>query len=74
MIEPARDQAIRDRAYAIWEQDGRPEGRSLDHWLQAEAEIGIAVQTTAKTIKSRRAHGSNKPSTRVQVGERRASA
>jgi len=33
------DEQVRARAYAIWEQEGRPEGKSLDHWLQAEAEI-----------------------------------
>ena len=32
--------AIRERAYAIWEHEGHPEGKALDHWLQAEAEIG----------------------------------
>ena len=26
------------RAYAIWEAEGRPEGRDLDHWLRAERE------------------------------------
>ena len=34
-----REHAVRERAYAIWERDGRPEGKKLDHWLQAEAEI-----------------------------------
>jgi hypothetical protein len=31
-------QAIRERAYAIWEREGRPDGKALDHWLHAEAE------------------------------------
>jgi hypothetical protein len=35
----ANEQAIRERAYAIWEEEGRPEARHLDHWLRAEAEI-----------------------------------
>src|SRR5438132_5584124 len=35
-----REQAIRERAYAIWEQEGHPNGKDLDHWLYAEAEIG----------------------------------
>jgi hypothetical protein len=30
---------IAARAYAIWEEQGYPEGRELDHWLQAEREI-----------------------------------
>jgi hypothetical protein len=32
-------QRIRERSYQIWEQEGRPEGRHLDHWLQAEHEL-----------------------------------
>jgi hypothetical protein len=38
----AGEQAIRERAYAIWEDEGRPEGRHLDHWLRAEAEINLS--------------------------------
>jgi hypothetical protein len=34
-----REQTIRERAYAIWEQEGRPSDRSLPNWLKAEAEI-----------------------------------
>jgi hypothetical protein len=37
-----RKQAIRERAYAIWEQEGRPDGKDLDHWLGAEAETAIS--------------------------------
>jgi hypothetical protein len=38
---------ISERAYAIWEQQGRPDGQALDHWLQAEAELQDAGQTQA---------------------------
>jgi hypothetical protein len=34
-----REEAIRLRAYALWEQEGRPDGNNLEHWLRAEAEI-----------------------------------
>jgi hypothetical protein len=37
----ASEQAIRERAYAIWEEQGRPEGHHLVHWLQAEAEMKL---------------------------------
>ena len=30
---------IRARARELWEQNGRPEGRDLEFWLQAETEI-----------------------------------
>jgi hypothetical protein len=39
MVTIQREQAIRERAYAIWERDGRPYDKDLDHWLRAEAEI-----------------------------------
>jgi hypothetical protein len=29
-------QAVRATAYFLWEQDGRPEGRSFDYWLRAK--------------------------------------
>jgi hypothetical protein len=36
------EQAIRERAYQIWEAEGRPDGKELDYWLRAEAEV-IAI-------------------------------
>ena len=34
--------AIRQRAYELWELDGRPEGTELDYWLRAELELAGA--------------------------------
>lgn len=31
--------AIALKAYYIWEEEGRPEGRGAEHWARAEAEI-----------------------------------
>ncbi|KAK0331589.1 hypothetical protein LTR94_028331, partial [Friedmanniomyces endolithicus] len=33
---------IRQRAHAIWEAQGHPEGLATEHWRQAEAEIAQA--------------------------------
>jgi len=40
MIESGHDEhhTVRERAYFIWEHEGRPEGRAYDHWLLAMAE------------------------------------
>ena len=58
-MDREREQAVRERAYAIWEEEGRPEGRRLAHWWQAQVEIGsasaVAVVKDSKPIKSRRA-------------------
>ena len=32
-----RDQQIRETAYRLWEQAGRPQGKELNFWLQAES-------------------------------------
>jgi len=37
-------QAISERTKEIWEQSGRPSGRDLDFWLQAESEIDERIQ------------------------------
>ena len=34
-----REQTVRERAYAIWEHDGRPDGHSVDHGWWAESEM-----------------------------------
>jgi hypothetical protein len=33
------DEQIRQRAYEIWEREGRPEGREADHWRMAAEEL-----------------------------------
>jgi hypothetical protein len=33
------EQRIRQRAYELWESEGRPQGREQAHWQQAEREI-----------------------------------
>jgi hypothetical protein len=43
LVAPANDRAeddrVREGAYLIWVDEGRPHGRELDHWLQAKWEI-----------------------------------
>ena len=34
------DDLIRNRAYEIWEAEGRPDGRSAEHWRRAREELG----------------------------------
>ncbi|WP_305096366.1 DUF2934 domain-containing protein [Croceibacterium aestuarii] len=42
------DKRIQERAYEIWESEGRPEGRQEEHWQQARAEFADAkAESTA---------------------------
>ena len=34
-----KEDRIRRRAYELWEQEGRPQGREWDHWVQAAREV-----------------------------------
>jgi hypothetical protein len=38
-----RDERVRVRAYMIWEAEGRPDGKHLEHWDQAEREIAAEL-------------------------------
>jgi hypothetical protein len=38
-MERDREQRIRERAYQIWEREGKPQGRDAQHWQQAAAEV-----------------------------------
>ena len=39
-----RHQRINERAHRLWEQEGQPTGRDLDHWVQAEREETQSTQ------------------------------
>jgi hypothetical protein len=38
MAQPNEDE-IRTRAHQLWEEAGRPSGRELEFWLEAEREL-----------------------------------
>ena len=41
---------IRAKAYELWEEDGRPNGREADHWDRARFLIGIENNPQAGTL------------------------
>ena len=47
-VAPRREIAtdlIAARAYTLWEQQGRPQGKDLQNWLQAESQLKQEVQS-----------------------------
>jgi hypothetical protein len=46
------EQKVRDRAHAIWEAEGRPEGRHLEHWQQALSEFEREKEALASPAKA----------------------
>jgi hypothetical protein len=38
-MDPAVEARIRARAYEIWQEEGRPTGRDVEHWIRAVLEL-----------------------------------
>lgn len=38
---------IRTRAYQLWEAEGKPDSRDLDHWLRAKTELTAGTRKFA---------------------------
>jgi hypothetical protein len=41
VTDPATEQRVRERAYHLWEADGRPHGRDVEYWERARELIGM---------------------------------
>ena len=39
MSDETREQRVRERAHAIWEREGQPDGAAERHWAMAEREL-----------------------------------
>ena len=40
---------IRERAYLLWEEEGRPDGRETEFWMRAEAAVTDSTQLQTLT-------------------------
>lgn len=39
--DPAREERVRERAYHLWEADGKPHGRDVEYWERARELVGM---------------------------------
>ena len=65
-IAGASEQAIRERAYFLWEQNGRPTGRDLEFWSHAAAALAAVAPDLASRRKSGTAKAANMPRSRAR--------
>jgi hypothetical protein len=49
-MTPEREARIRERAYHLWEEDGRPEGRDAEFWERAKELIGMEENADAALL------------------------
>jgi hypothetical protein len=58
------EHVISARAYALWEEEGRPDGRALAHWLAAEREFRAQMSGEASQPASSRSATKRAPRAR----------
>ena len=71
------EQSIRERAYEIWEREGRVHGRHEAHWHSAKLELTRADQDASliavqQPKASGAANGQRKPRARAKTAEPKA--
>jgi Protein of unknown function (DUF2934) len=57
-VEAKHHTEIAQRAHFIWELEGCPNGRDLDHWLRAEAEFNAIQNSLIEKRKPAKRRGS----------------
>jgi Protein of unknown function (DUF2934) len=68
-VRPTQEEITR-RAYEIFIERGRPEGRHVEHWLEAERQL-LAARRTEKLLPSRAASGVRRRTSSPRQGGRR---
>jgi Protein of unknown function (DUF2934) len=48
-MDEAWQQRVRERAYAIWQREGNPDGAAEQFWLMAEEELLAEEQESSST-------------------------
>ena len=66
---PERLARIRERAYHLWEDDGRPEGRELEFWERARELVGMEEHPTAAELPNPMTHPEQIPGVTVEEAE-----
>lgn len=64
--ESAEEQQIRERAYHLWEADGRPHGREDEYWERARELIGIESAPDFGQLPNPLTQGDGKPGPLVE--------
>lgn len=69
---PTHEQ-IAARAYEIFIERGRPMGRDLEHWLEAEAQLRASLQANggATAVRATQSNGRSQSGARVSTRARK---
>jgi hypothetical protein len=66
---PAREERVRERAYHLWEADGKPHGRDVEYWQRARELIAMEESAGAGLLPNPAAHPGSPSETGVEEAE-----
>jgi hypothetical protein len=79
IVDASNDAAVREQAYLLWEQEGRPDGREMEFWTRAQVKVAEGEQLTQltkpapKRAKAAKADGATKgAATKVKAAPTKA--
>jgi hypothetical protein len=61
--DPEREHRVRERAYLMWESDGKPHGRDVEYWERARALVAMEDSAGAGLLPN--------PQTQSEAGRQR---
>ena len=75
-VDPDHENRVRERAYLLWESDGKPHGRDVEYWERARQLIGMEdsagsglLPNPARARNSRRETGVEEAEIQENLGE-----
>jgi hypothetical protein len=69
-----RYQKISERAHRLWEEEGQPAGRDVDHWVRAEREVNDPGQEPTGSSTQENEGEGNRTATRAYNSKAKAFA
>src|SRR5690554_1012675 len=69
MKQPVSEERIRQRAYALWEEQGRPEGREAEHWDEARRQIEEEEEEGSESEAANRVDDTDYPGLQADIAE-----
>jgi hypothetical protein len=73
-MDTEKQRQIEQRAYALWEAEGQPQGRHEEHWYRAAREVEAQEGETATVSRRRQAPSRGSLNSRSPSPQRRKKA
>src|SRR3954452_6613534 len=67
--DPAYEQRVRERAYHLWQADGKPHGRDIEYWERARELVGMEESAGSGLLPNPQSHPDAPGETGVEEAE-----